>query len=298
MDRGPNTPGVLRLVMNTTATGNALCVPGNHDMKLMRKLRGRDVRITHGLAESLEQLDREPPEFKEAVVAFLDELVSHYVLDDGRLVVAHAGLRAEMQGRGSGKVRDFALFGETTGETDELGLPIRYNWAAEYRGPAMVVYGHTPVAQPEWVNRTINIDTGCVFGGRLTALRYPERELVSVPAARMYYAPARPLVPESEVRPSPRPHDDLLDLGDVTGKRVITTRLHHSVTVREENAAAALEVMSRFAINPKWLVYLPPTMSPSETSREPGLLEHPREAFDYYRSHGVARVILQEKHMG
>ena len=298
VDRGPDTPGVLRLVMNSTAAGDTLCVPGNHDMKLMRKLRGRDVRITHGLAESLEQLAREPPEFKAAVVTFLDDLVSHYVLDDGRLVVAHAGLREEMQGRGSGKVRDFALFGETTGETDELGLPVRYDWASEYRGPSMVVYGHTPVEQPEWVNRTINIDTGCVFGGRLTALRYPERELVSVPAARMYYAPARPLVTERPPEPGPRPHDELLDIGDVTGKRVVTTRLHHTVTIREEHAAAALEVMSRFAIDPRWLVYLPPTMSPSETSREPGLLEHPREAFDYYRSNGVARAVLQEKHMG
>jgi protein phosphatase len=225
--------------------------------------------------------------------------VSHYVLDDGRLVVAHAGLRQEMQGRGSGKVREFALFGETTGETDEYGLPVRYNWAAEYRGPAMVVYGHTPVVEPEWVNGTINIDTGCVFGGRLTALRYPERELVSVPAARAYYAPARPLPPSADVAAAPpRPHEDLLDIGDVTGKRVITTRLHHTVTIREDNAAAALEVMSRFAINPKWLVYLPPTMSPSETSREPGLLEHPQEAFEYYRGSGVGRVVLQEKHMG
>lgn len=299
VDRGPNTPAVLRLVMNMTKAGTARCVPGNHDVKLMRKLRGRDVRITHGLAESLEQIDREPPEFKADVVAFIDRLVSHYVFDAGRLVVAHAGLREEMQGRGSGKVRDFALFGETTGETDEYGLPVRSNWAAEYRGQALVVYGHTPVLQPEWVNGTINIDTGCVFGGRLTALRYPERELVSVPAARMYYAPAKPLAPETEApSPAPRAHGDLLDLGDVTGKRVITTRLHYTVTIREENAAAALEVMSRFAINPKWLVYLPPTMSPSETSREAGLLEHPREAFEYYRGGGIGRVILQEKHMG
>jgi protein phosphatase len=298
VDRGPDIPGVLRLAMSMTAAGSALCVPGNHDMKLVRKLRGRDVRITHGLAESLEQLEREPAEFRQGVVTFLDKLVSHYVLDDGRLVVAHAGLKEEMQGRGSGKVRDFALFGETTGETDEFGLPVRYDWASEYRGRAMVVYGHTPVAEPEWVNRTINVDTGCVFGGRLTALRYPERELVSVRAARMYYEPVRPLAPEPGEPPPPRPHDDLLDIGDVTGKRVITTRLHHNVSVREENAAAALEVMSRFAINPKWLVYLPPTMSPSETSQEPGLLEHPREAFEYFRTNGVARVVLQEKHMG
>ncbi len=56
----------------------------------------------------------------------------------------------------------------------------------------MVLYGHTPVPEPEWVNNTLCLDTGCVFGGRLTALRYPERELVSVPAARVYYEPARP----------------------------------------------------------------------------------------------------------
>ncbi|HSE97980.1 MAG TPA: polynucleotide kinase-phosphatase, partial [Blastocatellia bacterium] len=272
-----------------------------HDMKLMRKLRGRDVRITHGLAESLEQLEREPAEFKERVAEFIDGLVSHYVLDDGNLVVAHAGLKETMQGRGSGKVRDFALYGETTGETDEFGLPIRYNWAAEYRGRAMVVYGHTPVPVPEWLNRTINVDTGCVFGGRLTALRYPEKELVSVPAARSYYESARPFLPEEARVPSltaQQQHDDVLDIEDVLGKRIISTRLHHSVTIREENAAAALEVMSRFAVNPKWLIYLPPTMSPSETSREPDLLEHPAEAFSYFRHQGVPKVICEEKHMG
>ncbi|HEX8688110.1 MAG TPA: polynucleotide kinase-phosphatase, partial [Pyrinomonadaceae bacterium] len=187
VDRGPKTPEVLRLVMSMTAGGAALCVPGNHDVKLMRKLRGRDVRVTHGLAESLEQLGREPPEFREQVAAFVDGLVSHYVLDEGRLVVAHAGLKEALQGRGSGAVRDFALFGETTGETDEFGLPVRYNWAGEYRGRASVVYGHTPVPEPEWLNRTVNVDTGCVFGGRLTALRYPEGEFVSVPALRAYY---------------------------------------------------------------------------------------------------------------
>ena len=164
--------------MGMVAAGTAYCVPGNHDMKLMRKLRGRDVHITHGLAESLAQLEREPPAFAPRAADFIDSLISHYVLDDGKLVVAHAGLPQNMQGRGSGKVRDFALYGDTTGETDEYGLPVRYPWAQEYRGRAMVVYGHTPVPEPEWLNRTICIDTGCVFGGSLTALRYPERELV------------------------------------------------------------------------------------------------------------------------
>ncbi|HEX6508256.1 MAG TPA: polynucleotide kinase-phosphatase, partial [Chloroflexota bacterium] len=301
VDRGPRIPEVLRLVMRMVREGKAFCVPGNHDMKLMRKLKGRDVQLTHGLADSIAQLDREPPEFKKQVVTFLDDLVSHYVFDDGKLVVAHAGMKEEMQGRGSGKVRDFALYGETTGETDEYGLPVRYNWAAEYRGKAMVVYGHTPVAEPEWLNRTINIDTGCVFGGRLTALRYPEKELISVPARRTYYEPARPFLPVEEraaALDAQQQHDDVLDIEDVLGKRIVSTRLHRSVTIREENAAAALEVMSRFAVSPKWLIYLPPTMTPSETSNQPGLLEHPIEAFAYYRREGVPSVICEEKHMG
>lgn len=301
VDRGPKTPEVLRLVMSMTESGAALTVPGNHDNKLMRKLNGRDVQITHGLAESLQQLDSETPEFKERVANFIYGLVSHYVLDDGRLVVAHAGLKEELQGRGSGRVRDFALYGETSGETDEFGLPVRYNWAAEYRGRAAVVYGHTPVSEPEWLNNTICVDTGCVFGGKLTALRYPERELVSVPAQQTYYAPSKPFLPEHETEAAltaQQVHDDLLDIEDVSGKRIVSTRLHRTVTIREENGVAALEVMSRFAADPKWLIYLPPTMSPSETSRLPDLLEHPAEAFGYFRNQGVGRVVCEEKHMG
>ena len=301
VDRGPNTPGVLRLVMSAVASGAALCLPGNHEQKLVRALQGRNVQVTHGLAESLGQLSEQPPEFNERAVEFLDGLISHYVLDDGKLVVAHAGLRQEMQGRASGRVRDFALYGETTGETDEFGLPVRYNWAAEYRGRATVVYGHTPVPEPAWVNNTINVDTGCVFGGRLTALRYPERQLVSVPAARTYYEPAKPFLPEGDQPPTtsgPGDYEDLLELTDVIGKRIVQTRLFRNVTVPEENATAALEVMSRFAIDPHWLIYLPPTMSPSETSAEPGLLEHPAQAFAYYRKQGIPRVMCEEKHMG
>jgi protein phosphatase len=299
VDRGPDSPAVLRLVMSMVAAGTALCVPGNHDAKLLRKLRGRDVKIAHGLAETLEQLAKEPPQFAELAANFIDKLVGHYVLDDGKLVVAHAGMKQQYIGRSSARVRDFALYGETTGESDDAGLPIRHNWAAEYRGPAMVVYGHTPVYEPEWLNHTINIDTGCVFGGKLSALRYPEREVISVSAKQTYAVPARPLAPPTlPVLSSQQQHDDMLDIADVLGKRIIQTELMRNVTVREENASAALEVMSRFAIDPRWLIYLPSTISPTETSSEPGLLEHPREAFDYYRAAGVLQVICEEKHMG
>jgi protein phosphatase len=321
VDRGPATPAVLRLVMGMTAAGSGLSVAGNHEVKLVRALRGRKVSSSHGLAESLAQLAAEPPEFIKQATDFMDRLIGHFVLDDGRLVVAHAGLPAAMHGRASAAVRAFALYGDTTGETDEYGLPVRYPWATEYRGQALVVYGHTPVRQTAWVNGTICVDTGCVFGGALTALRYPERELVSVPARAVYYEPARPLAdpPEAGGRteardrtedgdpteagaargaaPQRAPAD--LDITDVAGKRQIKTRLTGTtVTVREQNAAAALEVMSRFAIDPRWLIYLPPTISPTATSARPGLLEHPAEAFSAYRAAGVAEVVCEEKHMG
>jgi protein phosphatase len=305
VDRGPRILDCVRIVRNMIVAGSGLCVPGNHDVKLMRKLQGKQVQITHGLANSLAEIEALPREiqepFRPELARFLDGLVSHYVLDDQRLVVAHAGLKEEMHGRGSGGVREFALYGETTGETDEFGLPVRHNWAAEYRGGAMVVYGHTPVPEPEWLNRTINIDTGCVFGGKLSALRYPEREFVSVAARQTYCVPARPFLAAEQMAPAltaQQVHDDVLDADDVIGKRIIATRLGRNVIIRQENASAALEVMSRFAANPKWLIYLPPTMSPCETSREAGLLEHPAEAFAYFRSQGVARVVCEEKHMG
>jgi protein phosphatase len=299
VDRGPDSPGVIRLVMDVVASGAGFCVAGNHDVKLSRALRGRDVKLTHGLAESLVQLSHESDDFKKSAADFLDGLVSHYVFAQGHLVVAHAGLREEMHGRGSGAVRQFAMYGETTGETDEYGLPVRYNWAADYRGKATVVYGHTPVPEPQWINNTLCIDTGCVFGGKLTALRYPERELISVPAHRMYYEPIRPIdPPQTQHLTAQQQLDDLLDLDNVTGKRLIETRLHRTITLREENAVAALEVMSRFAANPKWLIYLPPTMSPSETSHKDSYLEYPAEALDYYRRAGVETVVCEEKHMG
>jgi protein phosphatase len=296
VDRGPDTPGVLRLVMGMVADGDALCVPGNHENKLVRALRGRNVQLTHGLPESLDQLAAESTEFRVRAEEFMYGLVSHYVLDGGKLVIAHAGLKEAYHGRSSGRVRQFALYGETTGETDEYGLPERYPWARDYRGRAMVVYGHTPVLEPAWENNTLCIDTGCVFGGRLTALRYPERELVSVPAERVWYEPVRPLAPATAA--GGRRESDVLDIRDVLGKRVVETAHHGRVTVREENAAAALEVISRFAVDPRWLLYLPPTMAPCATADAPGLLEHPAEAFAAYRADGVREVMCEEKHMG
>ena len=315
VDRGPDTPGVLRLVMNMVAAGTAFCVAGNHEVKLLKALRGKNVKRSHGLDASMEQLDAEPEAFRAQVEAFIDGLISHYVLDGGRLVVAHAGLIERYHGRASGRVREFCLYGQTTGETDEYGLPVRYPWAAEYRGRAVVAYGHTPVPAAEWLNNTLCVDTGCVFGGRLTAVKYPERTMVSVPAARVYHPPAKPF-PSAAVPVSARREPDVLDIDDVSGSRVIETGYLPRVGVRDAHAAAALEVMSRFAVDPHWLLYLPPTMSPvataapaasassaapaasASTAADGDLLEHPDQAFSAYRAEGVASVVCEEKHMG
>ncbi|HYZ87502.1 MAG TPA: polynucleotide kinase-phosphatase [Bryobacteraceae bacterium] len=300
VDRGPEVLDTLRIVRNMVGSGVALCVAGNHDEKLLRWLKGKQVQIKHGLQKSIDSLDPLAPSERAEVLKFLESLVGHFVLDDGRLVVAHAGLREEMHGRTSAAVREFCLYGETTGESDEFGLPVRYNWAAEYRGRATVVYGHTPVPTPEWLNNTVNIDTGAVFGGKLTALRFPEREFISVPALAEHAVPIRPfLQPTSTTaRTGQQELDDVLDLEEVTGKRFIETRLERTITIREENAVAALEVMSRFATDPHWLIYLPPTMSPCETSALPDHLEHPAEAFSFFEKAGIKQVVCEEKHMG
>jgi protein phosphatase len=298
VDRGPRTPDVLRIVMAAAQAGRAFVVQGNHDRKLSRWMAGREVKISHGLQDSIDQLAAEPPEFRANVKAFLDDLRSHYWLDGGRLAIAHAGLKEEMIGRGSPAVRDFALFGETTGETDEFGLPVRLDWAASYRGATAVVYGHTPTPEAEWINNTICIDTGCVFGGKLTALRWPEKQLVSIAAHRAYAQPVRPLAPENSELTGQAQADHLIDYADICGRRWIETSLMRRIPIAHENAAAALEAMSRFAIAPHWLVYLPPTMSPVETSKIDGWLERPEEAFAFYRERGQTTLLLEEKHMG
>jgi protein phosphatase len=216
VDRGPRILDTYELARNMFRAGHAFCVVGNHEDKLLRKLRGHNVQVSHGLEMTLQELTAMPEDtramFREEMEHFLSTLPGHLVLDHGNLVVAHAGIKKSMIGRESAQVRAFVLYGETTGEIDEFGLPVRAAWANRYHGRALIVYGHTAVRRPEWLNNTINIDTGCVYGGRLTAIRYPERELVAVPSARMYTPPKRPLQgsPEpshlegdSEIAPQP-----------------------------------------------------------------------------------------------
>ena len=286
--------------MDMVDDGTAMAVQGNHDNKLMRALAGRNVQRSHGLAETMEALEKRPEAFRERVRTFLESMASHFGLDGGNLVAAHAGMAEHLQNRAGREVREFGLYGDTDGTTDEDGLPVRGDWAGKYRGPAAVVYGHTPTGRPEWVNNTLCIDTGCVWGGPLTALRYPEREVVQVPAREVYQTPA-PKAMQTGTPGGPdgqQTADRDLDITELQGVLRINTRLDGTVTVKPENSAAALESMSRFAVDPRWLIYVPPTMAPCRAAPEGELLERPAEAFEHYRKRGVKTVVCQDKHMG
>jgi protein phosphatase len=291
-DRGPKNIEVLRLVMNMVKAGSAFCISGNHDMKLLKKLKGADVQLTHGLDRTVKQLEAQDKDFVTKVKDFLDGLISHYVFDNGNLVVAHAGCKENYQGRGSGRVREFCLYGDTNGEIDEYGLPVRLPWANEYRGKALVVFGHIPSQEVQIINNTACIDTGCVFGGKLSAYCYPEKEIKQVQAKEEYYAPIKPFQDKQAE------NDDLLYIDDVLGQKYLSARLRRTIKIEAENSVAALELMSRFAVDPHWLIYLPPTMSPCETSKLAGFLEYPTEAFDYYKTRGIGKVVCEQKHMG
>jgi len=296
-DRGPRNKDCLRLVMGMCEMGSARAVIGNHDHKLRQHLSGKKVTLNHGLDGTAAELDKTSAQFRKQIEQFIYDLRSHLWLDDGKLVVAHAGLKASMYGRGSGEVRNFAMFGETTGAVDEFGLPVRLDWAREYRGDAAIVFGHTPVPDAQWLNNTLCIDTGCVFGGKLTALRWPEKDIVSVDAESEYVKPAKPIADVRGIT-AQQDHDRLLYFDDFIHKQRITCRLGRAITIPEENALAALEVMSRFGIDPRWLIYLPPTMAACPTASTGPYLEHPEQALDHYAKRGIGQIVAEEKHMG
>lgn len=201
VDRGSNSMTALKMVMALVAAGQALCVCGNHDDKFMRWLKGRKVSLTHGLDGTIADFEREPSQFRDQALAFLSSLPMYLWLDRGALAIAHAGILEGMLGSSGGDVRRFCLYGDTSGERDSSDLPIRYHWAAGYRGKTTIVYGHTPLPKVGWVNNTICIDTGCCFGGALTALRWPERDIISVEAEAEYTPRRRPFG-----HPPIRPH--------------------------------------------------------------------------------------------
>ncbi|KXZ13546.1 hypothetical protein AXI59_05060 [Bacillus nakamurai] len=183
-DRGPKSVEVMRFVAEAYEKGAVRYVPGNHCNKLYRYLKGNPVKVMHGLETTAAELKELSPaermEVSRQFIRLYEKAPLYDILHNGDLVVAHAGIKADDIGKHSRRVKEFVLYGDVTGETHTDGRPVRRDWAADYHGKAWVVYGHTPVKRPRIVNRTINIDTGCVFGNELTGFRFPEHETVSV----------------------------------------------------------------------------------------------------------------------
>lgn len=191
VDRGPASAAMLKIARRSVLEGSALSVIGNHDDKLRRWLKGNKVALQHGLETTVAEFQSESKDFHAAAFEFLQQLPELLLIDGGRLIVTHASYRENILELSAKHRRNLCLYGPSTGRFDEHGLPERIDWAPGYSGPAYVVYGHTPVKEPRWCGRTVNIDTGCVFGGALTALRYPELETVSVPSFGRYAEPRR-----------------------------------------------------------------------------------------------------------
>lgn len=309
-DRGNQNVEALKIVLSMVEHGHALWCPGNHDRKLARVLRGVGASgnfSKYGIGKTLEELlvlskrvaedelspDTSPADnaLAQRFLKVFDTLPDHYVLDGGRLVVAHAGLTEKYHGRVGKDVMEAALYGvEKDGKTQDADkMPEREDWAASYKGRAVVVYGHNHVQRAIWRNNTICIDTDCVQGGELTALRYPERELVAVKAKACYYGEPR----NAGRVPEPEP----LEISSFFGERTLQA-VGSFIRVSREQMEAGIEATTCHAIDPRRLIYIPPTMSPCESSAKPDLLEHTDEALAYYRSKGLNHVVLQEKHMG
>lgn len=292
VDHGPGVLECYERVRRLVRAGRAYCLAGNHDLRLARVLRGQRVRADHGLQASLTALEEKSDDYRLEMAAFLEGLVSHLVLDQGQLVVTHAGLRQGHINRDSPRVREFCLYGDTRGEVDEFGVSARPDWVLEFRSEARVVYGHTPILVPDWCNRTLNIDTGAAFGGSLTALRYPELELASVSARQIYTEPKRGFE-----TPGSRP-PDRVRVDDLLREEGMATRFGVRVQLTAEERAQAFEDLHRCAVGPRDLIYLPAAPTPVAASSEGDLLERPEDALEDYAAQGVQRLLAQEKHGG
>lgn len=190
-DRGPNSLKVIEVVYDLVVKKKmAYYTPGNHCNKLYRYFLGNKVQVTHGLETTVAEFEalksHEKHRIKEMFIELYEQNPLHQILDNGKLVIAHAGIREDLIGKGNAKVKTFVLYGDITGEKHPDGFPVRRDWAKEYKGKAIIVYGHTPVKEPRILHNTYNIDTGAVFGGKLSALRYPEMKIVSVPSSMPY----------------------------------------------------------------------------------------------------------------
>jgi protein phosphatase len=190
-DRGPESLQIIEIIYRLVIEQKkAYYTPGNHCNKLYRFFLGNKVQISHGLETTVAEYEslykKEQQSIRNKFIELYELAPLYLVLDKKSLVIAHAGIKEEFIGQTHSKVKEFVLYGDITGKKHPDGSPIRRDWAKDYHGEACIVYGHTPVKEPRIIHNTYNIDTGAVFGGQLTALRYPEMELVSVVSTMPY----------------------------------------------------------------------------------------------------------------
>ncbi|WP_249870107.1 bis(5'-nucleosyl)-tetraphosphatase PrpE [Oceanobacillus saliphilus] len=186
-DRGPDSLAVIKLVYQMVVEQQkAHYVPGNHCNKLYRFFLGNQVQEKHGLettaAEYRALNNRQQKLIRKQFITLYEHAPLYLELPELNVIVAHAGIKESLIGRTDKKAETFVLYGDISGEFHPDGRPIRRDWAKDYYGQTLIVYGHTPVKEPRIINRTINIDTGCVFGNKLTAYRLPEEKTVAVPS--------------------------------------------------------------------------------------------------------------------
>lgn len=304
MSRGPHSLESMLFFMKHVRQELAYMTDSNHGWKIVRWLDGRNVTLHHGdekVAEEFEQYEKmygseKTAELKEDLKSFLMSAPSHYVLMKNGVYTAvctHAGIKDEYIGKTSPAISDFSRYGDTDGFNED-GKPVRKDWFVHHKGSMLIIWGHDPKPQPLVINNTINIDQGVVFGGKLTALRYPETEFVSVKAAKDYSGDTdNPLIEWEKKRFDP-PNIERF----INGFEVQTDCLG-VIKVQQNNVKAAIDTVSHYTVPIEQLVYIPPTMSPTpDVSALPDYLEHPREAINYYRNHGIEKMVAQKKHMG
>lgn len=284
VDRGPRVMDTIGVVTRMVKAGSALYVPGNHCNKFYRYLKGKNVQVRHGLEKTVTQYDkldkRDRERTRHEFIKLYENSPIHLVLDHRRLVIAHAGIKEYMIGKSSKSIDDFVLYGDVTGEVDEKGFPVRGDWASDYCGKALIVYGHTPVNEPLYINNTVNIDLGVSIGGNLAAFKYPEREIVMVKAKETYYTEGRQ---KSETVKN-------IDLDDFSGELSIKYGKDEKVRFSGSEVTRALEILQACNVQLPWIVYLPPFTS---SIIHDDLKNQVKAAVDFYRHRGARKIVIQ-----
>ncbi|WP_214842457.1 polynucleotide kinase-phosphatase [Exiguobacterium sp. s150] len=304
MSRGPKSLETIEFFIRHVEADIAHMIDSNHGWKVFRWLEGRNVTMKHGdelFVEELQMYEKQKGSdatetLKSSMKRLLKHAPSHYVLtkqDIPTAVCVHAGIRDEFIGKTSRDISDFCRYGDNEG-FDEAGKPIRKDWTVQHKSKTLIIWGHDPRPRPLRLNHTINIDQGVVFGGRLTAFRYPEQTIVQVEAKQDYaQVDDNPLVTLEAKRLDPP------NIGKLMNGYTVDTEAFGEIRVSKETALPSIDLVSHHTVPLEELVYIPPTMSPTpKPSEEEDYLEHPNEAIAYYREHGITRLIAEKKHMG